>query len=62
MTKYVRIKDACEYFQVSKSTFLRWTQEKPGFPQPYKVSARVVLYDLSAIDDFLRGQAAIRGV
>lgn len=53
-SKLARPKNASAYFGVSIMTLWRWRQS-PSFPQPL-VKGRIVLYDLSAIEAWLRGE------
>lgn len=55
---YVRAKEVSAHFKVGDATFWRWVKERKGFPQPFKVSERVALFDLSAIENYLRSQSA----
>lgn len=54
--RYVRAKTACEYFQIARSTLWLWAKTRPGFPQPLKAGEKVTLFDLIAIENFLRLQ------
>jgi predicted DNA-binding transcriptional regulator AlpA len=55
---YVRAKEVSAYFKIGDATFWRWVKEREGFPQAFKVSARVALFDLTAIENYLRDQSA----
>lgn len=52
--EYMRPKAACAHFRISRSTLWNWVNHRPGFPQPFKASARVVLFDKHEIETYLR--------
>jgi predicted DNA-binding transcriptional regulator AlpA len=56
--RYARAKLACDHFQIARSTLWSWTKSRPGFPQPLKAGEKVTLFDINAIDAFLKAQAA----
>lgn len=56
--KYARAKVACAHFQIARSTLWQWTKNRHGFPQPLKAGEKVTLFDINAIDAFLKAQAA----
>ncbi len=55
---YARAKAACAHFQIARSTLWQWTKSRQGFPQPLKAGEKVTLFDINAIDAFLKAQAA----
>lgn len=55
---YARAKAACAHFQIARSTLWQWTKSRRGFPQPLKAGEKVTLFDINAIDAFLKAQAA----
>ncbi|BDT73130.1 hypothetical protein os4_26770 [Comamonadaceae bacterium OS-4] len=55
---YARAKVACAYFQIARSTLWQWVKSRQGFPQPLKAGEKVALFDINAIDAFLKAQAA----
>ena len=55
--QYARAKSACGHFQIARSTLWQWTKTRHGFPQPLKAGQKVTLFDISAIDEFLKAQA-----
>ena len=55
--RYARAKGACSHFQIARSTLWFWVKSRPGFPQPLKAGAKVTLFDLNAIEEFLRSQS-----
>ena len=55
---YARAKTACAHFQIARSTLWLWVQTRQGFPQPLKAGPRVTLFDLNAIEAFLRAEAS----
>lgn len=56
--QYARAAAACQRFGISRSTLWQWAQ-RPDFPKPLRVGPRTVLYDVAAVDAFVR---AIGGV
>ncbi len=55
--QYARAKTACAHFQIARSTLWAWSKGRKGFPQPLKAGAKVTLFDINAIDAFLKAQA-----
>lgn len=55
--KFARAKQACRHFQIARSTLWLWVKTRPGFPQPLKAGEKVTLFDLPAIEEFLRSKA-----
>lgn len=54
--RFARAKGACQHFQIARSTLWLWVKTRPGFPKPLKASDKVTLFDLRAIEDYLRNQ------
>ena len=54
---YARARQACKHFQIARSTLWKWCKEREGFPQPLKAGEKVTLFDLNAIDAYLKAQA-----
>ena len=52
--RFARATGACQHFQIARSTLWLWVKTRPGFPKPLKASERVTLFDLQAIEEFLR--------
>lgn len=59
LPRRARPKEAARYLKIGRSTLFEWckTRAAEGFPQPLKLSPRVTLFDLDAIEKFIRGQA-----
>jgi predicted DNA-binding transcriptional regulator AlpA len=55
--RFARAKGACQHFQIARSTLWLWVKTRPGFPKPLKASEKVTLFDLRAIENFLRNHA-----
>lgn len=51
---YMRPAKAAKYFDVSENTLWRWIKEQPGFPEPIKMGERVTLFDITAIEQWMR--------
>ena len=58
--QYRRAKQTCEHFQISISTLWMWAKNRKGFPKPFKAGERVTLFDIAAIDTFLKTQGGIQ--
>lgn len=54
---YARAKVACAHFQIARSTLWQWVKTRQGFPKPLKAGEKVTLFDINAIDAFLKAQA-----
>lgn len=55
--RFARAKGACSHFQIARSTLWLWVKTRPGFPQPLKAGQKVTLFDLGAIEEYLRSQS-----
>ncbi len=53
--RYARARAAALHFQIGKSTLWAWVS-RPGFPQPLKAGPKTTLFDINAIDAFLKAQ------
>jgi predicted DNA-binding transcriptional regulator AlpA len=40
------------YFEISESTLWHWVRVRDGFPKPIKISQRITLFDVGAIQIF----------
>jgi len=49
--------DVCAAIGITPPTLVRWAKN-PAFPQPLRITRRVVRYDLDAIKRFLSGETA----
>ena len=56
--QYARAKSACAHFGISRSSLWQWCKTRCGFPQPLKAGAKVTLFDINAIDAFIKADAA----
>jgi predicted DNA-binding transcriptional regulator AlpA len=56
--RYARAKTTCTHFQISRSTLWQWCKTRHGFPQPLKAGVKVTLFDINAIDAFIKADAA----
>jgi predicted DNA-binding transcriptional regulator AlpA len=52
--RYGRPKDVCKYFKISRSTLYQWRKTRSGFPQPIKAGEKVTLFDIDAIEAYLK--------
>lgn len=52
--KFERAKGAAQHFKIGSSTLWLWVKTRPGFPQPIKAGPGVTLFDIRAIEVFLR--------
>lgn len=48
--------DVCYKLGVSASTLSRWVKTRKGFPQPIRLSPRMLRYDISAIEKYLSSE------
>lgn len=53
---YLRAREASDHFQISTSTLWHWVKNRPDFPQPLKAGARVTLFDIEEIEQYLLAQ------
>ena len=49
--------EVCAALRITPPTLVRWAKN-PDFPQPLRITRRVVRYDLEAIKRHLSGEAA----
>lgn len=52
----VRVFELSQMFSVSRSTIWRWVKEKPGFPQPKKISQGVTVWFSEEVQGWLNNQ------
>lgn len=52
--RFLRAKAASAHFNIAPSTLWHWAKTRRGFPQPLKAGRRVTLFDVQAIERFLR--------
>lgn len=52
--RYLRARELCDYLQIAQSTLWVWVKNRPGFPSPIKAGPKVTLFDVQAIEAFLR--------
>jgi predicted DNA-binding transcriptional regulator AlpA len=50
----MRAKGAAAYFNIAPSTLWLWVKTRDGFPQPLKAGEKVTLFDVAAIDAYLK--------
>lgn len=53
--KYFTIKQICEFFKISKSTFYR-RRKKPLFPAPAIKDGRIIRYERELIEEWFKQQ------
>lgn len=54
--QYERAKATAAYLKISVSTLWQWSKTRHDFPKPVKAGERVTLFDLAAINEWLRQQ------
>lgn len=54
--QYRRASEICEHLRIAPSTLWLWAKTRPGFPQPLKAGPKVTLFDLAAIEVFLKSK------
>ena len=59
--RFARAKAVCSHFQIARSTLWLWAKTRPGFPKPLKAGEKVTLFDIHAIEDYLKAEAARGG-
>lgn len=55
--RYARPKEVCAHLRISASTLWEWSKNRPSFPRPIKAGPRVTLFDITAIEHFIRDNA-----
>ena len=58
LPQYARAKTAAAYFQISRSTLWNWAKNRENFPKSLKAGQRVTLFDIGAIDAFLKSEGS----
>jgi predicted DNA-binding transcriptional regulator AlpA len=53
---YARAKKAAAHFQISVSSLWSWAKTRDNFPKPLKAGRRTTLFDIGAIDAFLKSE------
>ena len=54
--QYARAKKAAAHFQISVSSLWSWAKTRDNFPKPLKAGRRTTLFDIGAIDAFLKSE------
>jgi predicted DNA-binding transcriptional regulator AlpA len=57
-SRYARASEACRHFRISRSTLWLWVKTRTDFPAPIKAGPKVTLFDLDAIDMYLRASVS----
>ncbi len=47
----------CAHLKIAKSTLYLWLATREGFPKPIRAGARVTLFDVQQVEQFIRAQA-----
>lgn len=55
--RFAHAKGTCQNFQIARSTLWLWVKTRPSFPKPLKASKKLTLFDLRAIEEYLKNQA-----
>ena len=58
---YARPKAVCAHFKIARSTLWQWAKTRQGFPPSLKAGEKVTLFDINAIDAYLKAQSAKQG-
>lgn len=53
-SRFLRAKEAAAYFRISVSTLWQWSKERHDFPSPIRAGKKVTLWDVDAIEGFIR--------
>ncbi|MFV0601943.1 MAG: helix-turn-helix transcriptional regulator [Brachymonas sp.] len=56
LQRFERPRQVCQHLKISNSTLWHWCKTRPDFPKPVKAGERVTLFDLAAINEWLRQQ------
>lgn len=54
--QYARAKKAAAHFQISVSSLWSWAKNRHNFPKPLRAGRRTTLFDIDAIDAFLKSE------
>jgi predicted DNA-binding transcriptional regulator AlpA len=54
LPQYARAKKAAAHFQISVSSLWSWVKNRDNFPKPLRAGRRTTLFDIGAIDAFLK--------
>lgn len=54
--QYERASVAAKYFKIGRSTLWQWTK-RPGWPPCLRAGPKVTLFDIAAIEAYLKAQA-----
>lgn len=57
--QYARAKKAAAHFQISLSTLWGWAKNRNNFPKPLKAGRRTTLFDINAIDAYLKSNGGV---
>jgi predicted DNA-binding transcriptional regulator AlpA len=59
--QYARPAEAAQHLRIGKSTLWQWCGSgpgaRPGFPKPIKAGPKVSLFNITAIEAYLKAQA-----
>jgi len=53
---YKRAKELCNIFSISRATLYRYAKD-PEFPKPLKPTKRVTLWDIKAVEAYLKNRS-----
>lgn len=57
----IRLPGACELLGVSRATIWRWVDNDPSFPQPFKLSEGVTVWDEAEVLQWIEAKKSMRG-
>jgi predicted DNA-binding transcriptional regulator AlpA len=57
---YARAKQTAAHFKISRSTLWNWAKNRDNFPKPFSAGPRVTLFDIGAIDLYLRSEGCAK--
>ena len=53
--QYIRPAEVCKTIGIAPATLWDWCKKKkPGFPKPYRLSARCTVFDAAELDAFVK--------
>ncbi len=55
--RYARARQTAEHFAIGESTLWHWLRTREDFPKPTRAGEKTTLFDLTAIEQYLRRSA-----
>jgi predicted DNA-binding transcriptional regulator AlpA len=61
LSRAVRLDRVCDLTGASRATVWRWTKHDPTFPQRFRLSAAVTVWDENEVLTWIEAKKAVRG-